>query len=268
MKKTIENIYLKLGEIIIKVNFCETSFIYAREKLQKEIFYHCTHLFIPPQGEKIDFSIDIVWDERPEFIYGQKEKKYFNKLVLRQNSKKFVTFYHIGILQFLGLISNIYQHLMVKRDGFMIHLASALVDGKASLFVGDSGAGKSTIVGLINKQFPTLSDDRGIIRKKNHPFLFYQLPFIEFGSEKKVILPFPIGNIYFLHKASFCKARKIMKKEYIAELINKQLIYIGDSKKEQIRTIRTAFNFISRHNDFYNLYFTKDRDDIIHLIKN
>jgi hypothetical protein len=66
-------------------------------------------------------------------------------------------------------LDEIFFHYVVSRNGAAILHASGLeIEGKGFLFLGDSGAGKSTIAGLLESSLGTsrvFSDDRIVVRK-------------------------------------------------------------------------------------------------------
>ena len=55
--------------------------------------------------------------------------------------------------------------LLADRSAALLHSASVVLDGRGLLFVGHSGAGKSTIVTLLKGRAKILSDDRNIVRR-------------------------------------------------------------------------------------------------------
>jgi MoaA/NifB/PqqE/SkfB family radical SAM enzyme len=74
--------------------------------------------------------------------------------------------------------------LLADRDGFYLHSAGAIINGKGILFVGHSEAGKSTTTkmlmdsGIIGKSDPIrqveiLCDDRNILRRKEDSWYIY-----------------------------------------------------------------------------------------------
>jgi energy-coupling factor transporter ATP-binding protein EcfA2 len=80
----------------------------------------------------------------------------------------------------------------------MVHASSAVIDGKAVLFAGESGKGKSTIVKKLNCRI--LANDRSILRfEKGTPRIFCS-PFYEQDDFPKVNNSFPLSAIYLLEK--------------------------------------------------------------------
>ena len=57
--------------------------------------------------------------------------------------------------------------LLADRAGFYLHSSGVVYHGHGLLFVGDSGAGKSTMVQMLKDRAETLCDDRIILRKQH-----------------------------------------------------------------------------------------------------
>jgi hypothetical protein len=55
--------------------------------------------------------------------------------------------------------------LLADRNAALFHAAAAILDGQGLLFVGHSGAGKSTMVKMLKDRAEILCDDRNIVRK-------------------------------------------------------------------------------------------------------
>jgi hypothetical protein len=76
---------------------------------------------------------------------------------------------------------------LAQGHGLILHACGVVHEDKGILFVGDSGAGKSTMAGLWagEKDVEVLSDDRTIVRKKGDEFWMYGTPWHgegKFGS--------------------------------------------------------------------------------------
>jgi len=77
----------------------------------------------------------------------------------------------------LDLITTMYA--LASRQGLLVHGAGMVVEGQGYLFVGRSGAGKSTISDLLRQNLPgaqLLNDDRIIVRKQAEGWRLYGTP--------------------------------------------------------------------------------------------
>lgn len=90
--------------------------------------------------------------------------------------------------------------LLADRSGCYLHSDGVNMDGKGFLFVGHSGAGKSTIATLLQDKAEILCDDRMIIRKWAEVFSIHgnwshgTLPIVSANSA-------PLTAIFFLEQA-------------------------------------------------------------------
>jgi hypothetical protein len=86
--------------------------------------------------------------------------------------------------------------------GVILHGCGIEKDGEGILFIGESGAGKSTIANLWNQDggIEILSDDRVIVRKSGNDFRIYGTPW---HGESQFVSPrgVPLKKIFFLRHA-------------------------------------------------------------------
>jgi hypothetical protein len=76
--------------------------------------------------------------------------------------------FHLGGLKSLTLLPTdqiLLARLLADRQGLILHAAGMAIDGQGLLFVGHSGAGKSTMVTLLGDWGQILCDDRVILRR-------------------------------------------------------------------------------------------------------
>lgn len=89
---------------------------------------------------------------------------------------------------------------LLTRDGFLLHAASVVRNGRAHVFTGRSGAGKSTVASL-SPEGSVLTDEISLLRRENGEWRAYGTPFWgEFkaaGQNTKA----PVAGIYELVQA-------------------------------------------------------------------
>jgi serine kinase of HPr protein (carbohydrate metabolism regulator) len=148
-----------------------------------------------------------------------------------------------------------------KKNGFFLHCSGVFIDKNAYLFLGQQGAGKSTIATMLNDVASLLADDSGIIVKEGSDFYFYQTPFIEKKQYLKTIEKFYIKKIFFIKKSAICCEKKILDKKEILDLLIKQLW--TDKKRLNIQFKLLVDFVVSNFSQFYWLYFPKNKDIVI-----
>ncbi len=112
------------------------------------------------------------------------------------------------------------NHFLAMREGMEVHACGVLVpSGGAYLFVGQSGAGKTTMARLYQKlnQVKILSDDRIVLRRKNRGIWMYGTPWhgeAEIASPEKGRLT----KIFFLRHGEKNELVPLRKAEAVARL--------------------------------------------------
>ncbi len=61
----------------------------------------------------------------------------------------------------------VHSLILAERGGFLLHAASAICDGRACLFSGVSGAGKTTMTRLAPPDVTLLTDEISYVRPEN-----------------------------------------------------------------------------------------------------
>lgn len=91
---------------------------------------------------------------------------------------------------------------LARRDGFLVHACGAVVDGKAWVFAGHSGDGKTTLSRLLAAEgLELLSDERVAIRFEDGRFMAYGTPWHGEGDVVSAA-SYPLGGAFILRKAS------------------------------------------------------------------
>ncbi|MBZ0112301.1 MAG: hypothetical protein K8J08_07575 [Thermoanaerobaculia bacterium] len=109
---------------------------------------------------------------------------------------------------FAGTLENVFRALVAYRlaatGGALLHSAGVLDNGQARLFLGRSGAGKTTLSTLSAASGrQVLSDDLNAVSWEDGLPVVYQMPFSgDFGQAERVPGAFPLVEILRLEKGS------------------------------------------------------------------
>jgi radical SAM protein with 4Fe4S-binding SPASM domain len=137
-----------------------------------------------------------------------------------------VKLYKKGNLHSLTLFPNdqvLLARILADRAGCYIHSSGVKFNNKGLLFVGHSGAGKSTMVTMLKGRAEILCDDRIIVRKGPEGFKMYgtwhhgDVPDVSSASA-------PLRAIIFLKKAGVNKLLRLEDKKEIAKRLLSCLI--------------------------------------------
>src|SRR5579863_4396819 len=90
--------------------------------------------------------------------------------------------------------------LAQEGRGFLLHAASAIRNGKAFLFAGVSGAGKTTISRLAPADATLLTDEISYVRKQDSGYVAFGTPFTGELAKLGENVSAPIAALYLLAK--------------------------------------------------------------------
>ncbi len=93
----------------------------------------------------------------------------------------------------------ILQYEALPFNILFLHACAFVYQGKACIFSGPSGAGKTTIMKQANKN-TVLAEDSTIIKKRNSHFYVYPSPFDRITRFYQAPKPVKIGTIFFIRQ--------------------------------------------------------------------
>ncbi|PIR79409.1 MAG: hypothetical protein COU26_01315 [Candidatus Levybacteria bacterium CG10_big_fil_rev_8_21_14_0_10_36_30] len=212
--------------------------------------------FVSSNTNKYDYTIEFRSMNNVERVVRTSDKFSFVYQYHKKDDITAITSYQLSIWQFQSMLSDFLYQLLSENNGFALHCSAVSVNGKAYIFLGKSGAGKSTIVQLLLKSYIPLSDDLAIIRKIGGKFYLYQTPFFEKNSYIKFPYGYEISRIFFLHKSDKNYALPIQKE--LSKKIKKQVLLHGTISTNTKKVLKE----FSLENSFYDLFFEKNTEKI------
>ncbi|MGE0452510.1 MAG: hypothetical protein AB7O37_05060 [Vicinamibacteria bacterium] len=114
----------------------------------------------------------------------------------------------------------LFDRRLAAGGGLMMHACGLVQDGRALLFAGISGAGKSTTARLwhrLRPGTPILSDDRVMLRPRGGGFRAYGTPWHGDGGFGHP-LDAPLGAVFLIRHARRSRARRLAPAEAAARI--------------------------------------------------
>ncbi len=262
--KNTEIINILVGGFSIKIIFKKTELNVAKKILKNNIEDFFAN-FIENKPKSPDFIIEITEEEKLELLSEKNKSKYYLAFfeIIKKNRIK--THYLINIFQFQSLVNFVLLRLSEKNKILFLHSSAVKINNKAYIFLGKSGAGKSTTANLLKNRYFKLSDDITLIRKEASKYNLYQSPILEKNLITKTSSGTTVNSVYFLKKSKHFEIKKITNKEYVLKLISKQIFTRDEHYSTQIKYL---MEFISEFDNFYFLYFSKSSKGLIKLLEN
>lgn len=135
--------------------------------------------------------------------------------------------------------------LLAKRGGFLVHASSAVRNGRAFLFSGISGAGKTTMARLAPPDASVLTDEVSYVTQQDGRYFAVGTPF--FGELARVgeNLRAPIEAVYLLAKGPQNKIEPIVGSAAVRGLLENILFFARDPEFVKL-VFDAAIDFVCR----------------------
>lgn len=135
--------------------------------------------------------------------------------------------------------------IQASQGGFLLHGASAIRNGRAFLFSGVSGAGKTTISRLAPPDAIFLTDEISYVRRQGDRYLACGTPFAGELARPGENAMAPIEHLYFLSKGPDNRTDPIAPADALRMLLRNILFFAEDADLVKM-VFRSATEFLGR----------------------
>jgi hypothetical protein len=135
--------------------------------------------------------------------------------------------------------------ILAREGGFLLHSASAVRDGRAFLFSGASGAGKTTISRLAPADVTLLTDEISYVRRDADGYYACGTPFAGELARDGENCSAPIGSQFFLAKGPTNRIESMDTAEAARRLLRNILFFAEDAELVTL-IFRSACEFVDR----------------------
>lgn len=144
-----------------------------------------------------------------------------------------------------AILRVVHSLIQARQGGFLLHGASAIRNGKAFLFSGVSGAGKSTISRLAPADATLLTDEISYIRCQGGQYFACGTPFAGELEKPGENVQAPVQHLFFLAKGEENRIEPIKQTDALRVLLRNILFFADDSELVG-KVFRTACEFLER----------------------
>ena len=255
------SLYVSIAEFNIRICFGEIQYYdYSKRQLIHNIKRMYEGFFFSPTNTtSIDHTIFIV-DETTYQVSGHtKNKKEYIHFFQTLDNTKTETWYHISSFHFAVIIKNILDKLLTLHQGFILH-ASAVASGeRAFIFLGKSGAGKTTIMRLLYPEYTPIADDGIIVRKIQNTYYCFQLPVEKVRWFQRRSHSYHLASLFLLHQSKIDSITPIPTQAILPSLLEQ----LWAEKLLLKRQIQNLMNFMKGYRSYYVLAFQNKKTEVM-----
>jgi hypothetical protein len=146
--------------------------------------------------------------------------------------------------------------VLARQGGFLLHAASAIRNGKAFLFAGVSGAGKTTISSFAPPDATLLTDEISYVRRQEEGYVAFGTPFTGELNKTGENVSSPIAALYLLAKGGENRIDPVPPGE-AARSVLANILFFAEDEELVHSTFNSAFNYAC-HVPIYRLTFVPD----------
>jgi len=139
----------------------------------------------------------------------------------------------------------IHSLILAQEGGFLIHAASAVRNGKAFLFAGVSGAGKTTISRLAPPDVTLLTDEISYLRRNGHGYVAYGTPFTGELAKIGENVRAPLAALYLLRQGPENAIEPVSAGDAARSLLKNVLFFAHDPELTGM-IFESACNLVQR----------------------
>jgi len=133
--------------------------------------------------------------------------------------------------------------ILAERGGFLLHAASAICDGRAYLFSGVSGAGKTTMTRLAPADITLLTDEISYLRPGAGGYSAYGTPFAGELARSGENCCAPVAALFFLEQGPSNQVDELSPAEGVRRLLRNTLFFAEDHDLVE-KLFATACDFV------------------------
>jgi hypothetical protein len=153
-------------------------------------------------------------------------------------------------------LTNLYSSFIVYHNwGLLIHSSCAIEKGKAHIFAGHSGAGKSTAAKLSYPR-PLLSDEATLVKISTNKVTVYNSPFRSELQADSFEGNVELASVQILYQALQNKRNRSTKSDALLHLMNK--VFFWPQSEEETKTIMRLMTKLVKNVPVYELHFQKN----------
>lgn len=214
--QSAEPLHISIGQVPM-------SLLFAEEGLREKAVSRYRDFAGASDGLQIRLNQPVTsFAESPEFEYTLDDAG----LRLRESEAEFRGVRHEYALD--SLIRILLTVRLLPEQGFLLHAASIVRDGRAYIFMGRSGAGKSTVASL-SPEGSVLTDEISLVRFQDGEWRAHGTPFWGEFRAAGHNHDYPVAGIYCLTQARENRIERMLPRDVLRAMLPCVLFFSSDA---------------------------------------
>jgi hypothetical protein len=135
--------------------------------------------------------------------------------------------------------------ILAEQGGFLLHASSMIRDGRALVFAGQSGAGKTTMCRLAPPDAILLTDEISFVRPVENTYCAFGTPFHGELAISGTNAFAPVEALYLLEHAEEDRVDGVSSRQALTQLLRNVLLFTQESESVS-RVFASALDLVSR----------------------
>ena len=243
----MEHIVIDIGGLPVRVRTADSNFLHLLRK-------RYAGFVSPAERAEFEFDVDLISPEsvptedrlrvRRRVGHWSVERGDFqaewNPVSNRGRVRQSVNPYSID-----AVLRIVHTLVLSRCGGFLVHAASAVRNGKAFLFAGASGAGKTTLASLAPADAILLTDEVSYVRKQEGGYFAFGTPFTGELAKPGENICAPVSALFLLAQGPQNRIDPVGDAEAVRALLANILFFAEDA--ESVRLVfHAACAFVDR----------------------
>jgi hypothetical protein len=195
---------------------------------------------MPPLTEDLDADVEVAYTGRRWGIRRGDFRAEWEPATRRGWIRQTASPYAID-----SVLRIVHSLVLAQQGGFLLHSASAIRNRKAMLFMGVSGAGKTTISSLAPANVALLTDEISYVRPQREKYVAFGTPFTGELARVGENVSAPISAAYLLCKGPENRIDAMERGEAARALLANTLFFANDQHLVQA-VFDSALHFVGQ----------------------
>ena len=194
----------RLGSLNVNIRVCRLDLEITSCNIEKKSLVPLVKGFTQPSGKRCCLRLEIVNQGRPRsrdetqnLSTDDLNSMVTAQLISKDQLRVIVRSLHPGALSLA--VGHLIFAALSERSGLLLHAACLIRDHRAYIFLGKSGAGKSTITQHAS-HMTYVNDDKIAVRRVRGKWLAFGAPLTDNTGLPSLDIVAPIAGLYFLEK--------------------------------------------------------------------